>query len=170
MLNEYNARATFFVIGSKVKYYSDTLINLLDSGNEIGNHTYNHKLLSKLNDDELLNQINKTQEIIKEYTGFTPTLFRPSYGSIKKSQKSMIDLNIILWNVDTLDWKYKNSKVIANRALSKAKDGSIILMHDTHKRSVEALEIVLNELKGEYEFVTISELLKIRMLRSTNEE
>ena len=82
----------------------------------------------------------------------------------------MIDLNIILWNVDTLDWKYKNSKVIANRALSKAKDGSIILMHDTHKRSVEALEIVLNELKGEYEFVTISELLKIRMLRSTNEE
>ena len=170
VLNEYNARATFFVIGSKVKYYSDTLINLLDSGNEIGNHTYNHKLLSKLNDDELLNQINKTQEIIKEYTGFTPTLFRPSYGSIKKSQKSMIDLNIILWNVDTLDWKYKNSKVIANRALSKAKDGSIILMHDTHKRSVEDLKIILNELKDEYEFVTISELLKIRMLRSTNEE
>lgn len=170
VLNEYNARATFFVIGSKVKYYSNTLIDLLDSGNEIGNHTYNHKLLSKLKDDELLNQINKTQEIIKEYTGFTPTLFRPSYGSIKKSQREKIDLNIILWNVDTLDWKYKNSKVIANRALSKAKDGSIILMHDTHKRSVEALKIILNELKDEYEFVTISELLKIRMLRSINEE
>ena len=116
-------------------------------------------MLSKLNDDELLNQINKTQEIIKEYTGFTPTLFRPSYGSIKKSQKSMIDLNIILWNVDTLDWKYHNSKRIASRVINKVKDGDIILMHDIYSATANSLNIIIPELQNRgYTFVTIPEL------------
>lgn len=165
VLNEYNAHATFFVIGSKVKYYSDTLLKLLDSGNEIGNHTYNHKLVSKMSDEEFINQVNKTQEIIKEYTGFTPTLFRPSYGSINKKQKSLIDLNTVLWTIDTLDWKYKNSKVIAKRVINKAKDGSIVLMHDIHKRDIEALRIILEEL-NEYQFVTISDLIKVNLYRN----
>lgn len=170
VLNEYEANATFFVIGNKVKYYRDTLIKILNYGNEIGNHTYNHKLLSKLTDDELLNQISKTQELIKEYTGFTPILFRPSYGTLNKNQEKKINLEIVLWSIDTLDWKYKNSKKIAKKAISKAKDGSIILMHDTHKRDIEALKIILKELQKEnYQFVTVSELLEVKMLRNINE-
>lgn len=166
-LNKYNIKATFFVIGNKVKTYKDILKKVIESGNEIGNHTYNHKLLSRLKDDEFKEQINKTQELIKEYTGYSPTIFRPSYGTINKRLKKMINLEIVLWNIDTLDWKYKSYKTIAKRAISKARDGGIILMHDTHKRSNDALKIIIEELlKQGFEFVTISELNEVKMLRN----
>lgn len=166
VLNRYNIKATFFVVGNKVRDYSDTLKEVLNSNCEIGNHTYNHKLLTRMSDDEFLSQINKTQEVIKQYTGFTPKIFRPSYGILSNSLKKDLELEMTLWNIDTLDWKYKNYKTIAKRAIKGAKDMGIILMHDTYKRSLNALPIIIEELlEQDYEFVTISEYNKIKEIR-----
>ena len=167
LLNKYNANATFFILGNKVETYNETLKYLLNNGNEIGNHSYNHKWLTHVTTEELLNQINTTQNIIKEKLNYTPTLFRPTYGSVNKNIKENINLDIILWNVDTLDWKYKNSKKISENVLKKIKDGDIILMHDTYEYTYNALKLMLPKLKEQgYQLVTVSELKETKKIKN----
>lgn len=166
ILKKNECNATFFVLGNKVSIYSDLLIESINNGNEIGNHSYNHKWMIKLNEKDLENQISKTQDIIKEYTGYTPTLIRPTYGSLNDRIKKISSLDIVLWNVDTLDWKYKNPNKIVENATKKLKDGNIILMHDTHKQTLEALPKILKIIqKNGYTCVTISELKEANFLR-----
>ncbi len=166
LLKENDANATFFILGNKVNNYVDTLKEMYKNGNEIGNHSYNHKWLTKLSIEEFQNQINKTQDIIKNTIGYTPTLLRPTYGSVNKKIRANTDMNIVLWDVDTMDWKIKNSKKIASRALEQIEDLDIILMHDTHKRTLEALKIMIPTLKEKgYQLVTVSELKEIKLLR-----
>lgn len=162
--------ATFFILGNKVPYGQETLLKMLENGNEIGNHTYNHKWLAHLDEIEIKNQISKTQEVIFEYTRYLPKVFRPSYGDIPKEMQKEINLEVTLWNVDTLDWKLKNKKQIIKRATKNTKDGDIILMHDTYKRTKDALPEIINTLKKKgFQFVTISELNEIKKLREYNE-
>lgn len=162
--------ATFFVLGNKVPYGQETLLKMLENGNEIGNHTYNHKWLAHLDEIEIKNQISKTQEVIFEYTRYLPKVFRPSYGDIPKEMRKEINLEVTLWNVDTLDWKLKNKKQIIKRATRNTKDGDIILMHDTYKRTKDALPEIINTLKKKgFQFVIISELNEIKKLREYNE-
>lgn len=162
--------ATFFVLGNKVPYGQETLLKMLENGNEIGNHTYNHKWLAHLDEIEIKNQISKTQEVIFEYTRYLPKVFRPSYGDIPKKMRKEINLEVTLWNVDTLDWKLKNKKQIIKRATRNTKDGDIILMHDTYKRTKDAIPEIINTLKKKgFQFVTISELNEIKKLREYNE-
>ena len=162
--------ATFFILGNKVPYGQETLLKMLENGNEIGNHTYNHKWLAHLDEIEIKNQISKTQEVIFEYTRYLPKVFRPSYGDIPKEMRKEINLEVTLWNVDTLDWKLKNKKQIIKRATRNTKDGDIILLHDTYKRTKDALPEIINTLKKKgFQFVTISELNEIKKLREYNE-
>lgn len=162
LLKKYNARATFFIIGNKVSLYQDTLRTMVENGNEIGNHSYDHKWLTKVTDDELVNQINTTQNLVKETTGMTPKLFRPTYGSINHHLREKISLDIIMWTLDTSDWKTSNPKKIAQYTLNTIKKNDIVLMHDTHKQTYEALKIILPELKKKgYQFVTVSELNEV---------
>lgn len=166
VLSENDANATFFVLGNKVKNYSNTLNKMLANGNEIGNHSYNHRELQVLNEEELLFQIETTQNIIKEKTGYTPIYLRPTYGNTNDFLKKHSNLEIVLWTVDPEDWKYKNSKTIAKRVINKVKDGSIVLMHDTKKRSLEAIKIIIKDLKEKnFQFVTISELKEVNEIR-----
>lgn len=166
ILKENNCNATFFVLGNKVNIYSDVLIKSLSYGNELGNHSYNHKWLIKLEKEEILDQINKTQELIKEYTGYTPKLIRPTYGSLNDTIKHITDLDIVLWNVDTLDWKYKSANRIVKNATKNLKDGNIILMHDTHKQTLEALPKIIQIVKEQgYECVTVSEMKEAEFIR-----
>ncbi|MBP3921057.1 MAG: polysaccharide deacetylase family protein [Bacilli bacterium] len=167
LLNNYKANATFFILGNKVDIYSDTLKYLLNSGNEIGNHSYNHKWLTHVSSDELISQITSTQDIIYNTLNYKPILFRPTYGSVNDTIRNNIDLDIVLWNVDTLDWKYKNGNKIASKALNKIRDGSIVLMHDTYLYTYDALKIMLPKLKEQgYQFVTVSELNEVNALRN----
>ena len=166
-LNKENASATFFILGNKVDIYKDTLKMAIEQGNELGNHSYNHKWLTKLEVDELLLQINKTQDILDETLNYKPTIFRPTYGSINNKIRKSIDLDIILWNVDTMDWKYKSIDKIVSKATKNIKDGDIILMHDTYERTYKALTEIIPILKEQgFEFVTISELKEIQKLRN----
>lgn len=167
ILNEYDANATFFVLGNKVNIYKETLLKSIMLGNELGNHSYNHKWLTRLTNEEFQSQIDKTQNIIYEATGYTPRLLRPTYGSINDKIRKNTDLKVVLWNVDSNDWKIKNSETIAKRVLKDIKDMDIILFHDTHERTKEAIKIVVPELiaKG-YQLVTVSELEEVKMLRN----
>ncbi len=169
-LYQNDCKATFFVLGNKVKNYQDVLNKSISYGNEIGNHSYNHKWLIKLKKEEMINQIEKTQNLIYEYTGYIPTLLRPTYGSINSTLKNSTNLKIVLWNVDTLDWKYKSVDKIVSRATKNLKPGNIILMHDIYKRTYEAVKKIVPILKENgYKCVTISELNKINDMRKLYE-
>ncbi len=167
VLKKYDACGTFFVVGNKAERYADTLRRMLEEGSEIGNHSYDHKLLTRLTKEEFQDEINKTQEIIKNLTGFSPTLFRPTYGGYSDELKSYTDLTFVLWDVDSRDWEVKTTSEILNNILPNVKSGSIILMHDNHGYALEALEKVLEDLQSQgYKFVTVSELLEFQELRN----
>lgn len=169
-LKENDACATFFILGNKVPIYEETLTNMLKNGNEIGNHSYSHKWLTRLNKTELNNQIKQVQKIMKERFNYTPKYLRPTYGGVNERLRNSTDLEIVLWNVDTMDWKIKNSKKIALRAISKVKSGDIILMHDTYERTFKAVTKIVPELQKQgYQFVTISELKEYQLLNKVLE-
>ena len=168
ILKKYNACGTFFLIGNKVEFYSDTLRRMLEEGSEIGNHSYDHKLLTRLSKEAFQEEINKTQMAIKKVTGFTPTLFRPTYGGYNNTLKSYTDLKFVLWDVDSRDWQVKTKDKILKNVLPNVKSGSIILMHDNHEYSLNALEDIISNLKKQgYKFVTVSELLELKKLRES---
>lgn len=159
VLKEYQISATFFVLGSKIKGNEYILNKIIDSGSEIGNHTYNHKILTRLQEDNIKKEIDSTSNQIFEVTSVYPKLLRPSYGIVNKKVKELSNYPIIIWDIDTLDWKYHNSKRIASRVLSKARDGDIVLMHDVYSSTANALKIIIPELINRgYTFVTVSEL------------
>jgi len=166
ILKKYDSCATFFVIGNKVDFYDETLIKMLKNGNEIGNHSYTHKYLNRLSDEEFIKEINKTQEEIKKSTGFYPTLFRPTYGGYTDRLKNLTDLTFVLWDVDSRDWKVKNKNKIIDNIMRNVKSGSIVLMHDNHEFTKDAIEDIIKNLKQEgYNFITVSELLELTKLR-----
>ncbi len=166
LLKKYDACATFFVVGNKVNFYDDTLREMLKQGSEIGNHSYSHKLLTRLSEKEFKEDLNKTQEIIKKLTGFTPKVFRPTYGGYTNKIKKYTDLSFVLWDVDSRDWSVKKKDKILKNVLPNVKSGSIVLMHDNHEYSLKALEPMIKELKAKgYKFVTVSELLELKNLR-----
>ena len=168
VLKKYKASGTFFLIGNKVDFYGDTLRRMLKEGSEIGNHSYDHKLLTRLSKEEFQEELNKTQEAIKKVTGFTPTLFRPTYGGYNNTLKSYTDLKFVLWDVDSRDWQVKTKDKILKNIFPNVKSGSIILMHDNHEYSLNALEDVIKNLKNQgYKFVTVSELLELKKLRES---
>ena len=165
ILKKYDACGTFFLIGNKVSFYGEVLREMLSEGNEIGNHSYDHKYLTRLSEEEVKDEISKTQDEIKRVTGYTPTLFRPTYGGYNNTLKSYIDLTFVLWDVDSRDWSVKSTEGIMSNVFKDVKSGSIILFHDNHEYSVNALPSVIKELKKQgYKFVTVSELLELKKL------
>jgi len=164
ILKQRNIKVTFFMIGQNAERNPDLVRRILAEGHEIGNHSWTHPQLSKLSDDRVTQEITKTQEAIKSASGFTPTTLRPPYGAITARQRAWIEnqfgLNIILWSVDPFDWKRPGPSVITQRILSGARPGAIILSHDIHKQTVDAMPATLDALlaKG-FKFLTISQLL-----------
>jgi peptidoglycan-N-acetylglucosamine deacetylase len=164
ILKQRNIKATFFLIGQNAAANPDIVRRILAEGHEVGNHSWTHPQLSKLSDDRVTAEITKTQDAIKDASGYTPTLLRPPYGAITPRQREWIanqfGLNIILWSVDPFDWKRPGASVITQRILSQVRPGAIILSHDIHKQTVDAMPATLDALiaKG-YKFATVSQLI-----------
>ncbi|MCK1994814.1 polysaccharide deacetylase family protein [Peribacillus muralis] len=163
-LEKYDAHATFFVLGNRVQHYPEVLQKMLEQGNEIGNHSWDHPQLTRLDNEKIKGQIQSTQDAIDQATGSEPSLIRPPYGAINDNvREDMDDLKVVLWDIDPEDWKYRNEKKIVNNVMSKAKDGKVILMHDIYQTSAAAAGKIIQQLhdKG-YQMVTISELEKVQ--------
>lgn len=159
ILNKYQVKATFFLVGTNIKREESVVKKMASYGMEIGNHTYNHRILSRLSTENIKLEVEKTNDLIYDITGKYPTIFRPSYGQSSKKIRKSSSMPIVIWNIDTLDWKYHSSNRIVNSVLSKVKEGDIILMHDLYTSSINAVDKLIPELlERGYMPVTVSEL------------
>ena len=156
------SQATFFMIGKNLNNYKDTVLKVYNSGMEIGYHSYNHKNFKRQKIATIKDEFKKSNDVLKSITGDTFHLIRPPYGVINESIKNSLDAPFILWDIDTLDWKYKDSTYLVNYVLDNLKNGNIVLFHDIHKTSVEAIDKLLPLLYvNGYQMVTISSLAKL---------
>jgi len=165
ILREYGIRATFFVVGENVERYPELVERELAEGHEVGNHTMDHRLAHEVSDGDY-EQVSSNNDLIQSYTGQKPTVFRPCGGEYNDSvQASMqkLGMPIILWDVDTLDWKYRDAASVKQHILDGAQDGAIVLEHDLYETTVEGVLAAIDELQQQgYAFVTVSELAKIK--------
>lgn len=162
ILNNNKVHATFFMLGKNLSLYKDTVKKVHDNNMEIGYHSYNHKNFKRQKLETIVEEFNESNETLKSITGSTFHLIRPPYGSINEKIKESLNASFILWNIDTEDWRHKNTDYLKEYVLQKAQDGNIILFHDIHKSSVDAIEKLLPYLYIEgYQVVTVSELAKI---------
>lgn len=157
------ARATFFMVGSKMYTYEKSLLYAYQNKMEIGSHTYNHINLKKAKETLAKEELEKTDIIYNEITGSNIKLLRPPYGAYNDKTLKNYDYAFITWNIDTNDWRYRNSKYIEEHILSHVTDGSVILMHDSYKTTVEAVRNVLPKLYAlNYQVVSVSDLAAIK--------
>lgn len=163
LLNEYDVKATFFVLEYNCEKYPDTLSLITKYGNELAIHGATHTSFTKLTTDEVNNEIISTIDYIESLGVETTDLVRPPYGSLNNNIKDNVPYSFILWTIDTEDWKTKDKDKIKQTILENIQETAIILMHDTksvHKPDLEALQEILPELTKEYKFVTVSELFE----------
>jgi peptidoglycan-N-acetylglucosamine deacetylase len=164
MLKVRGIKATFFLIGQNAAEYPDIVRRMAAEGHEIGNHTWSHPQLTKLNPAALREEIDRTSSTIAEIIGKPVLIMRPPYGATSDYINHWINrefgMKVILWSVDPLDWKYRNSARVERQILAGARPGAIILSHDIHATTVAAMPDVFDSLlaKG-YKFVTVSELI-----------
>ena len=159
-------KVTFFVIGQNVAENPEVVARAAREGHEIGNHSWSHPNLAKMSDEAVRRELQKTDEAIRSATGNRPTLLRPPYGSITTREKKWIanefGYKIILWDVDPLDWKRPGSTVVCNRIVRNTRAGSIILAHDIHPGTIEAMPATIDQLQSKgFKFVTVSQLISM---------
>lgn len=166
ILAAHHIKATFFVIGENVAEHPEIVARAAREGHEIGNHSWSHPNFGKMSDDGVRSQVQRTDDAIKSATGSRPTLLRPPYGSITAREKRWIHdqfgYQIILWDVDPYDWKRPGPSVVRNRILKETRPGSIVLSHDIHPGTIEAMPSTFDALQAKgFKFVTVSELIRM---------
>ena len=173
LLAAHHIKATFFVIGENVAEHPEIVARAAREEHEIGNHSWSHPNLGKMSGDGVRSQLQRTDDAIKSATGKRPTLMRPPYGSITARQKRWIHdefgYQIILWDVDPYDWKRPGPAVVRNRILKETQPGSIVLSHDIHPGTIEAMPSTFDALEAKgFKFVTVSELIRMAMPKASH--
>lgn len=162
-LKEKDAPATFFMLGSMTRTYPDIAKRIEKEGHIAASHTMYHQNLIRISANAAQDDINEAKATYSNTLGHDPTLVRPPYGNYNDNIRNAINLPIILWSVDTLDWKSKDVDAIVAATKNQIHDGAIILMHDIYPTTVDAVPIIIDDLRQDgYEFVTISELANTR--------
>jgi peptidoglycan/xylan/chitin deacetylase (PgdA/CDA1 family) len=173
LLAAHHIKATFFVIGENVAEHPEIVARAAREGHEIGNHSWSHPNFGKMSDESVRHQLQQTDDAIKNATGKRPTLMRPPYGSITAREKRWIHdefgYNIILWDVDPYDWKRPGPAVVRARILKETRPGSIVLSHDIHPGTIEAMPSTFDELEAKgFKFVTVSELIHMATAQASH--
>lgn len=159
-LDDYDAKATFFVVGSRVGEYDDVAKQIHQRGHQIGAHSWDHDDLTSKGSEGVIDDTTRTNQAIFDATGVEVEVMRPPYGATNNSVVRAVDMPQILWSVDTEDWRYRDSDRVAEHVKDSVGRGDIVLMHDIHKSSVNAVPEILESLTEDgYEFVTVDTLL-----------
>jgi len=165
MLVEHGGYATFCVLGNRVERWADIVLLIIESGSEVIGHSWNHQNFTFLREEAIAAQILDTSDAIEAVTGFpSPPIFRAPYGMVNSRVRRVsreLGFGILNWTIDTEDWLYRDADIIYARVMEQARDGAIVLMHDIHPTTVEAMERVIPELiaKG-FQLVTVSYLIE----------
>jgi peptidoglycan/xylan/chitin deacetylase (PgdA/CDA1 family) len=157
-------KATFFVLGELVAQHPEIVARAAGEGHEIASHSWSHPNFGKMSQENVRSQLKRTDDAIRSATGKSPTLLRPPYGSITEREKRWIHdefgYKIILWDVDPDDWKRPGPAVVRNRILKETRPGSIVLAHDIHPGTIDAMPSTFDALEAKgFKFVTVSELI-----------
>ena len=169
ILQQKDAPATFFTLGSKAAAYPDIIKREAKEAHEVASHTMHHQNLIRIPATAAISDINEAKSTLKSLLGHDPIYTRPPYGNTNDTVRTTVGTPIILWSVDSEDWRSKNVDSILATTMSEIHDGAIILMHDIYPTTVDAVPILIDTLRKEgYEFVTLSELTKIRDAKLEN--
>mgnify|MGYP000877083218 CR=1 FL=1 len=171
ILRDNNVKGTFFLIGNRAKLFPEVVQRMVKEGHIVGNHSMTHPNIIKLNKTQTAKEIKECEDVLRSLTGYRTALFRSPYGSLnseKVQEIAQLKVKIIAWNVDSLDWKSLTAEQVKDNILENVREGSVILQHASGSKeenltgSVAALKDIIKVLKKEgYQFVTVSELLKI---------
>ncbi len=164
MLKQRSLKATFFVVGQNAAQYPEILKRIAAEGHELANHSYTHPILNPLGEGGIREQLDKTHQAVLGATGVTMKLLRPPYGALTENMRrwtyQTFGYRTILWDVDPLDWKVRDAARVQSEILGHARAGSIVLAHDIHKSTVDAMPETLDALAAKgFKFVTVSELI-----------
>lgn len=165
VLEQNGGKATFFILGEKLeKYGANTVPRMVELGFEIGNHSFDHPNMKKLSTEDALSQFNRAEELLKQLTdGKGSDAVRFPYGSYTAEQEAQVGKPSIYWDNDSLDWKGSPANILADRILKSVQGGEILLFHDIHKNTIEAMDILIPKLIEEgYQLVTVKELASSR--------
>ncbi|MBQ4562749.1 MAG: polysaccharide deacetylase family protein [Clostridia bacterium] len=165
-LEKYGAVATFFELGYLAKAYPDCIRREVAIGCEVANHSWDHPNLATLSAGAVSNQISSTNNIIYSICGVKPKLLRPPYGSYNQTVRNNAGLPLIIWSIDTLDWKYRDASYVTSVIKNQVTDGSVILMHSIYDSTAAATEAIVPWLISRgYQLVTVSELAEARGIK-----
>lgn len=163
ILRDKKVKVTFFVLGRMMQAYPEVVKWEVADGHEVQGHTMYHSDLTKLNEAQIRADIGESDELFRRVLGRTPEMIRPPYGAMNALARQVIARPLMYWSVDALDWKYRNVKTVQKNVLSAVFSGAVVLMHDIHQTTVDAVGGIIDVLRGDgYEFVTVSELAKAK--------
>jgi peptidoglycan/xylan/chitin deacetylase (PgdA/CDA1 family) len=160
-LRNYQARATFYVVGREVAGKEDILRRMYAEGHEIGNHSWSHQDFKSLHDQDIEREIASTQAVIAGAGVPAPVTFRPPYGAVDDRVRAHVSYPMVRWDVDTEDWLTKDPARVMTHLQQDVRPGSIILMHDRYDATASAVDAAIQALTQQYQLVTVSELLAL---------
>jgi len=166
ILKERNIKCTFFLIGQNMKAYPQIVRRIIAEGHEIGAHTYTHCSLTSRSDAQIRSELQRSEEVLMAAANYRPQLVRPPYGAINTRIKQLMfsefGYSTIMWSVDPQDWRRPGVSVVTSRLVSGAHPGAIMLAHDIHPPTIQAMPAMFDQLlaKG-YQFVTVSQLMNM---------
>ncbi|WP_340377436.1 polysaccharide deacetylase family protein [Streptomyces sp. SS7] len=167
ILKERHVPVTFYLVGKNVQRYPSTVRAAAAAGHQIGNHSWDHADLTRLSRAAVASEVSRTDTAIKQATGKKPTTFRAPYGAQNATVRAVAARPLVHWSVDTLDWKYRDTARLIRVVKADTRPGDIVLMHDIHRTTVDAVPGIINGLTARgFHFVTVDQLFAPKTLPS----
>ena len=163
LLDQYNAKATFFLVGIWVDKYPELVKEIHDRGHEIGNHSDSHPHMTQISESKMRQELAGMSDKLEAITGERPTLFRPPYGDYNNAvvlTSRAEGYECVQWSVDSLDWKNRGVQDLVTRATKNVQAGDIILFHNDSKYILDALPTVLKSYQDQgFTLIPVGEIL-----------
>jgi len=165
-LKKYDSKATFFCVGNRIPGYADVVKKAYNQGCQLASHTFEHKVLSTAKKKQIIWQIKKTDNALQDAIGCHTTALRPPGGFVNDKVRNTVNVPMVCWNVDSEDWKSRNTKKVLKRC-SSIRDGDIVLMHDLYPTTAKAVAVLVPRLRKKgFQLVTVDELFYYKGIKT----